>query len=136
MSSQTQSSVDVNEETWESLRDTITSLIREELEQLRDEMRKYSRAICIEFPRFGGDDVKGYGLGDLQRFGNVETAKFSYNGVMNSSLSLNLDDDEDYVVYGCYQERDEKDKCAHKMFDEMPIKKILKQDIIAEYSDV
>ncbi|GJX92125.1 RNA recognition motif domain, eukaryote, nucleotide-binding alpha-beta plait domain protein [Tanacetum coccineum] len=155
------------------------------MEQLRDEMRKCSRATRIEFPRFGGDDVKGwlfrsehyiqvnnipyeskvnfiathlFGIAllwhgqilkimgkdmawviykdlILQRFGNVETAKFSCNSVMNSNLSLNLDDDEDYVVYGCYQEKDEKDKCAHKMFDEMPIKKILKQDIIAEYSD-
>ncbi|GKD20836.1 hypothetical protein Tco_1222539, partial [Tanacetum coccineum] len=33
----------------------------------------------------------------LKRFGNVETSKFSCNSVMNSSLSLHLDDEEDYV---------------------------------------
>nr|GEY36760.1 hypothetical protein [Tanacetum cinerariifolium] len=49
-----------NEETRESLRDTIALLIREELEKLRDEMRKCSRVTHVEFPLFGCDDVKGW----------------------------------------------------------------------------
>ncbi|GJR04804.1 hypothetical protein Tco_0527788 [Tanacetum coccineum] len=98
--------------------------LREEIEQLRelrDEMRKCSRATRIEFPRFRGDDVKGwlfksehyfqvndildeskviYKDAILQRFGNVKTAKFSCNSVVNSNFSLNLDDDlDEFVVF-------------------------------------
>ncbi|GKD04248.1 hypothetical protein Tco_1179222 [Tanacetum coccineum] len=58
MSGQTRSSVGVDEETRESLRDTIALLMREELEKLRDEIRKCSRVTQVKFPRFGGDDVK------------------------------------------------------------------------------
>nr|GEV05558.1 hypothetical protein [Tanacetum cinerariifolium] len=60
MSGQTRSSVGVDEETRESLRDTIALLMRKELEKLRDEMRKCSRVTHVEFPRFRGDDVKGW----------------------------------------------------------------------------
>ncbi|GJS32932.1 hypothetical protein Tco_0531314 [Tanacetum coccineum] len=60
MSSQTRSSVGVDEETGESLRDTIDSLMGEEMEKLRDELWKCSMVTRIEFPRFRGDDVRGW----------------------------------------------------------------------------
>nr|GEX65463.1 hypothetical protein [Tanacetum cinerariifolium] len=123
MSSQTQSSVDVDEDTWESLKDTMASFIRKEMEKFLDEMRICMRPTRIEFPRFGGDDVKGWSFKSahyfqvnnipdeskdmawviykdliLKRFGNVQTAKFSCNSVMDSSLTLHLDDEEVYVI--------------------------------------
>ncbi|GKD69049.1 hypothetical protein Tco_1323139, partial [Tanacetum coccineum] len=109
-----------------------------------DEMRRCRRPTRIEFPRFRGDGVKDLLFKSehyfqdliLKRFGNVETSKFSCNSVMNSSLSLHLDDEEDYVVYGCYQERNEKDTSVLKVFEEIPIKKIFRQATSAEYSDV
>ncbi|GKD79140.1 hypothetical protein Tco_1341761, partial [Tanacetum coccineum] len=61
MSSQTRSSVGVDEETKETLRDTIALLMREEMEQLRDEMRKCSRVTTNkDISNFEGDDVRGW----------------------------------------------------------------------------
>lgn len=165
----------------ESLRATIDLLMREELEKLRDEMRKCDTVTKIEIPRFGGDDVRAwlfkseqffkvnnipdenkvnlvsihlcgialkwykqlqsiirgnlswvnYKEAILQRFGNVQKRQYSCNSVKSSSFCLNFDDDlEDYVVYdGYYQVKDEKDYSAHKMFDEMPIKKFFKEGV-------
>ncbi|GJX84683.1 cleavage/polyadenylation specificity factor, 25kDa subunit [Tanacetum coccineum] len=105
MPSQTRFSIMVDDVTRESLRGTIEVLMREETEKLRDEMRnavvlddgvavvrnqgenqrqnkQYSRVTKIEFPKFGGVDVKGwlyecknvawliYKEAILQRFGN------------------------------------------------------------------
>nr|GFB49978.1 hypothetical protein [Tanacetum cinerariifolium] len=72
----------------------------------------------------------------LKRFSNVKTTKFSFNNVMDTSITLHFDDEENYVIYGCYQKRDEKDNSVLKVYEEMPIKKVFKQDTNAEYSDV
>nr|GEV21836.1 hypothetical protein [Tanacetum cinerariifolium] len=72
----------------------------------------------IEFPRFGGDDVKG-----------KDMAWVIYKDLILKRF-------EDYVVYGCYQERDEKVNSVLKVFEEMPIKKVFKHDTNAEYYDV
>nr|GEY21594.1 hypothetical protein [Tanacetum cinerariifolium] len=49
MSSQTQSSVGVHEEAWESLRDTLVSFLRDEMKHLRDEMRREIQATSSEY---------------------------------------------------------------------------------------
>nr|GEU31812.1 putative mitochondrial protein [Tanacetum cinerariifolium] len=55
MPSQTRFAINIDEE---GLRTTIATLMREEMEKLKEEMRNtvFSRVIEIEFPRFRGDD--------------------------------------------------------------------------------
>ncbi|GJZ10992.1 hypothetical protein Tco_0545751 [Tanacetum coccineum] len=45
---------------WVGFKETIISLMGEEMEKLRDELWKCSMVTRIEFPRFRGDDVRGW----------------------------------------------------------------------------
>ncbi|GJV37414.1 hypothetical protein Tco_1409891 [Tanacetum coccineum] len=73
----------------------------------------------------------------LLRFGNIQNKQFFSDNVKDSSCGLHvIDNVRDLSVNDSHYEVNlEKNECAHKMFDEMSIKKILKQDIIVEYSD-
>nr|GEX94667.1 hypothetical protein [Tanacetum cinerariifolium] len=149
-------------------------------------MRKCSRVTHVEFPRFEGDDVKGwlfkseeffkvniipdeskvkfisthlyvialkwhkqflgimrgqvdwvlYKESILLRFG--QNKEFMSDNVKDSSCGLYvIDKVGDLLVNNNHCEVNlGRSECAHKMFNENSIKEILKQDIIAEYSDV
>ncbi|GKA81270.1 ribonuclease H-like domain-containing protein, partial [Tanacetum coccineum] len=107
-------------------------------------------------PKFGGEDVKGwlvqieqffednnipdeskviYKEALLLRFDNNK--QFVSDNVKDSSCGLqDIDNVRDLSVNNSHYEVNlEKNEGAHKMFDEMPIKEILKQDTIAEYCD-
>nr|GEW07812.1 dephospho-CoA kinase [Tanacetum cinerariifolium] len=114
--------ISVDEETRESLRDTIALLMREELEKLRDEMRKCS----------GEEFFKVNNIPDESK-----NKEFMIDNVKDSSCGLHvIDKVGDLLVNNNHCEVNlGRSECAHKMFDEKSIKEFLKQDIIAEYSD-
>ncbi|GJZ89220.1 hypothetical protein Tco_0661002, partial [Tanacetum coccineum] len=82
MAPATRTNSTTTEEILASLREPIAQLMREEMEKLREEMRttamelstsqlgrnqgdqkqnmQFTRVTKIEFPKFGGDDVKGW----------------------------------------------------------------------------
>nr|GEX17834.1 zinc finger CCCH domain-containing protein 37 isoform X2 [Tanacetum cinerariifolium] len=123
----------VDEETRESLRDTIALLMREELEKLRDEMRKCSR----EFLGIMREQVDWvlYKESILLRF--HQNKEFMSDNVKDLSCGLHvIDKVGDLLVNINHCEVNLGiSECAHNMFDEKSIKEILKQDTIAEYSD-
>ncbi|GJZ52120.1 floral homeotic protein [Tanacetum coccineum] len=71
----------------------------------------------------------------LLRFGNNK--QFLSNDVKDSSCGLHvIDKVGDLLVNNNHCEVNlERSECAHKLFDEMPIKEIHKQDTLAEYCD-
>ncbi|GJS18232.1 hypothetical protein Tco_0412704 [Tanacetum coccineum] len=102
-------------------------------------MRKSSRVTQVEFPRFRGDDVKGWLLKSEEFFkvNNIpdesKNKKFLGDNVKDSSFNL-LDKLEELSV--SYSHIVGKNIGAHKMFDEMPIRNNLKQEGVKEASEV
>nr|GEY57889.1 hypothetical protein [Tanacetum cinerariifolium] len=111
-------------------------------------MRKCSRATRIEFPRFRGDDVKGwlskskdiawviYKDAILKRFGNSfdnSSMEFSSsNSDKDSNLhSRILDKLDDLLANGSHFAK--KNTSAHNMFNEMPNKILIHECSVLEF---
>ncbi|GJZ28965.1 hypothetical protein Tco_0573612 [Tanacetum coccineum] len=94
---------------------------------------QYRRVTKIEFPKFGGEDVRE---AMLRIFGNSfdgPNMKYSSNGVNDSSLnSRRVDKLKELLVKDSHFI---KNTCAYNMFDELPIEKSLKQEGVKEASD-
>ncbi|GJU24921.1 hypothetical protein Tco_1163542 [Tanacetum coccineum] len=127
----------------------------------RETQQQFTRMTMIEFSKFGGEDVRGW-LYKCEQFFEIDhvvdpykvqlASKHLYdtaslwhrqfvklmgeNASWNSykeAIMLRVGNVDDLVINDSYCEVElEKNECAHKMFDEKPIKGTVKHDTIAE----